>query len=74
MQKSLVPELFFRPKDENHSGPRRMIVGATETVSTLATVVGQPYRPALAGNGGLSRGLPGFPSSDSMRPVSSPQM
>ena len=34
--------MFLRPKLENQSGPRRMIVGATETVSTLATVVGQP--------------------------------
>ena len=24
----------------------------------MVTVVGQPYRPTLAGNGGLSRGLP----------------
>ena len=27
-------------------------------VSTLVTVVGQPYRPTLAGNGGFNRGLP----------------
>merc|ERR1740130_638120 len=40
MQKSLVPELFLRPKESNHSGPRRRIVGATATVSTLATGVG----------------------------------
>merc|ERR1719353_2364756 len=59
IQKSFVPALFLRPKPANHSGPRRRMVGATETVSTLATVVGQPYSPALAGNGGLSRGLPG---------------
>mmetsp|Transcript_41760 Transcript_41760/g.97753 ORF Transcript_41760/g.97753 Transcript_41760/m.97753 type:complete len:207 (-) Transcript_41760:684-1304(-) len=74
MQKSFVPALFLRPNEENHSGPRRMMVGATDTVSTLATVVGQPYRPAFAGNGGFSRGLPGLPSIDSIRPVSSPQM
>merc|ERR1719163_111310 len=74
MQNSLVPALFLRPNPANHSGPRRRIVGATETVSTLATVVGQPYRPALAGKGGFRRGLPGLPSRDSIRPVSSPQM
>lgn len=51
-----------------------MIVGQTETVSTLVTVVGHPYKPALAGNGGLSRGRPGFPSKLSIKPVSSPQM
>eukprot|EP00966_Prymnesium_polylepis_P294499 6800837-Prymnesium_polylepis.1 len=74
MQKSFVPALFLRPKPANHSAPRRRIVGATETVSTFATVVGQPYNPAFAGNGGFSRGLPGLPSSDSISPVSSPQM
>mmetsp|Transcript_20774 Transcript_20774/g.64602 ORF Transcript_20774/g.64602 Transcript_20774/m.64602 type:complete len:200 (+) Transcript_20774:513-1112(+) len=74
MQKSLVPELFLRPNDANQSPPRRRIVGETATVSTFVTVVGHPYRPAFAGNGGLSRGLPVLPSSDSIRPVSSPQM
>mmetsp|Transcript_37599 Transcript_37599/g.93363 ORF Transcript_37599/g.93363 Transcript_37599/m.93363 type:complete len:207 (+) Transcript_37599:683-1303(+) len=74
MQKSLVPVLFLRPKPANQSPPRRIIVGATATVSTLVTVVGQPYRPAFAGKGGLSLGLPVLPSRDSSRPVSSPQM
>lgn len=97
MLNSFVPWLFLRPKPENHSGPRRKIVGDTATlqtqgkppqsnlaliaascfekslqeqassgseravvahVSTLVTVVGQPYRPTLAGNGGFNRGLP----------------
>ena len=30
--------------------------------STLLTVVGQPYRPTLAGNGGFRRGWPFLPS------------
>jgi hypothetical protein len=30
--------LFFRPKAENHEPPRRKMVGATATVSTLVTV------------------------------------
>ena len=55
------PALFLRPKDENHSGPRRRIVGATATVSTFVTVVGQPKTPTLAGKGGLRRGLPCLP-------------
>jgi hypothetical protein len=42
MQNSLVPLLFFRPMDANHSGPRRRMVGDTATVSTLVTVLGQP--------------------------------
>lgn len=40
MQKSLVPELFFRPKPANQSPPRRMIVGETATVSTFVTCAG----------------------------------
>ena len=45
-----------------------MIVGQTATVSTLVTVVGQAYNPALAGNGGLILGCPGFPSKLSINP------
>ena len=74
MQNSLVPRLFSRPNESNHEPPRRRMVGATATVSTLVTVLGQPYRPLFAGNGGFRRGLPWRPSSDSMSAVSSPQM
>lgn len=42
---SLVPELRSRPKLANHAPPRRQMVGDTATVSTLATVVGQPNTP-----------------------------
>ena len=34
MLNSFVPWLFFRPKPENHSGPRRRIVGDTATLQT----------------------------------------
>lgn len=54
----ILTALFLRPKEENHSGPRRRMVGATDTVSTLVTVEGQPYSPTPAGKGGLSLGLP----------------
>ena len=74
IQKSLVPEFLSRPKPSNQLAPRRMIVGQTATVSTFVTVVGHPYRPALAGKGGFRRGRPGLPSRLSIRPVSSPQM
>ena len=74
MQKSLVPRLLGRPKEENQLAPRRMIVGQTATVSTLVTVVGQLNTPELAGKGGFSLGLPCLPSKDSMRPVYSPQI
>ncbi len=74
MQKSLVPRLLGRPKEENQEAPLRMMVGQTATVSTLVTVVGQLKTPLLAGKGGFSLGFPGLPSMDSIRPVSSPQM
>lgn len=48
--------------------------GATATVSTFVTVVGQPKTPISAGNGGFNRGFPCLPSSDSISAVSSPQM
>ena len=37
-------------------------------------VVGLPYKPKEAGNGGLNRGCPFLPSIDSSREVSSPQI
>ncbi len=74
MQKSLVPRLLGLPKDENQEAPLLMMVGQTATVSTLVTVVGHPKTPTFAGKGGFSLGFPGFPYSDSMSPVSSPQM
>lgn len=61
MQNNLVPLLLGLPKEENQEPPRRMMVGQTATVSTLVTVVGQLNTPLLAGNGGFSLGLPGFP-------------
>jgi hypothetical protein len=51
-----------------------MIQGIDASVSVLLIVVGLPYRPKLAGNGGLKRGWPFLPSIDSSRAVSSPQM
>ena len=51
-----------------------MIQGTVANVSVLLIVVGLPYSPKLAGNGGLKRGCPFFPSSDSSSAVYSPQM
>merc|ERR1719225_797962 len=62
MLKSLVPLFLVRPKLANQSAPRLQIVGATATVSTLVTVVGQPNTPTSAGKGGFRRGLPCLPS------------
>ena len=62
MLNNLVPEFLGRPIPANHSPPRRQMSGATATVSTLVTVVGQPKTPTSAGNGGFRRGLPCFPS------------
>merc|ERR550519_1923651 len=74
MLKSLEPELRVRPIPANQSPPLLQMVGATATVSTLVTVVGQPKTPTSAGNGGFRRGLPCFPSRLSIKAVSSPQM
>lgn len=56
IQKSLVPLLLGLPKEANHSALLLIIVGTTATVSTFVTVLGQPYKPALAGKGGLTLG------------------
>ena len=58
----------------NQSPPLRMIDGTEAKVSVLLIVVGLPYTPYWAGNGGLKRGSPFLPSRDSMSAVSSPQM
>lgn len=42
-----------RPKLANHVPPRRQMVGDTATVSTLATVVGQPNTPVEEWDEGL---------------------
>lgn len=74
IQNSFVPEFRSRPNEANQLPPRRQMVGATATVSTFATVEGQPNKPTAAGKGGFNRGLPCLPSRDSMREVSSPQI
>src|SRR6185369_17849290 len=73
---SLVPVLlgFPRHSDLYHAAPRLMMCGTAASVSTLLIVVGMPNTPDTAGNGGLMRGLPRFPSSEFMSAVSSPQM
>ena len=48
--------------------------GTAAKVSVLLIVVGLPYKPKLAGNGGLKRGWPFLPSKDSSKAVSSPQI
>src|ERR1700722_4830678 len=63
---TFVPRFRSRPNEANQSAPRRQISGATATVSTLVTVVGQPKTPISAGNGGFKRGLPCLPSNDSI--------
>ena len=40
--------------------------GALAIVSALLMTVGPPYSPTTAGKGGLMRGTPRLPSSDSM--------
>jgi hypothetical protein len=50
------------------------MAGTEARLSVLLTVVGRPYRPKLAGNGGLKRGWPFLPSSELSSAVSSPQI
>src|SRR5690242_14130184 len=57
-EKIFVPPLLGRPRFKNHSPPLRMIHGTAAKVSVLLIVVGFPYTPKLAGNGGLKRGRP----------------
>src|SRR6185369_9147259 len=73
-EKITVLAAFFGPRCTNHSGPLRRIAGTDAKLCVLLIVVGAPYRPKLAGNGGLIRGLPFLPSSESNIAVSSPQM
>ncbi len=62
------------PIERNQSAPYCTIEGTDAIDSTLLTTVGREYRPSTAGNGGLSRGWPRRPSSESSSAVSSPQM
>ena len=73
----------FIPKEKK--GPHYMAVNADESEpGTFKDRYLMDYDPhqllegiaiaAIAGNGGLLRGQPRLPSSDSSRPVSSPQM
>jgi hypothetical protein len=49
-----LPVFLGLPNEANHSPPLLQIVGATATVSTLVTVVGQPNTPTSAGKGGFN--------------------
>ena len=49
IQNNLVPAFLSRPNEANQSPPLLKIVGATDTLSTLATVVGLPNKPTPAG-------------------------
>src|SRR6185437_1040288 len=73
-EKITVPPELAGPRPANQVGPLRRMVGTEAKLCVLLIVVGAPYRPKLAGNGGLKRGLPGLPSSESSNAVSSPQM
>ncbi len=56
IEKIFVPWLFGRPNCVHHSFPFFRIGGTCAMVSTLLIVVGQPYKPNPAGNGGFTRG------------------
>jgi len=52
-ENSLDPPLFGTPSSRNQSPPRRRISGTEASDSVLLMIVGRPYRPYCAGNGGL---------------------
>ena len=74
IQNILVPVFLGLPNDANHLLPLLNIVGTTAIVSTLLIIVGHPYKPMSAGNGGFILGCPLLPSILSNNAVSSPQI
>ena len=74
IQKILVPVFLGLPILANHLAPLLKIVGTTAIVSTLLIIVGHPYNPISAGNGGFNLGSPFFPSRLSNKAVSSPHI
>src|ERR1044071_2524635 len=50
-QYSFGPPFFSGPSAEYHSAPFFTISGTLQSVSTLFTAVGLPYKPTTAGNG-----------------------
>ena len=73
-EKHLVPPLLGTPISANQSAPFFIIDGTEAKDSVLLIVVGLPYKPKLAGNGGLKRGRPFSPSREFNNAVSSPQI
>ena len=69
-----VPPEFSTPSSLNQSAPFLIIDGTLAKLWVLLIVVGFPYRPKLAGKGGLNLGFPCLPSRDSKSAVSSPQI
>src|SRR5206468_7166366 len=67
-----VPPFFGVPRLAYASPPSRIIEGTALSVSTLLMIVGHPYNPTTAGKGGLIRGYPRLPSSNSISADSSP--
>ena len=71
---NFVPVLLPLPTLAYSSPPSLMIGTTAAIVSTLFTTVGHAHTPEIAGKGGLIRGFPRLPSSDSINAVSSPQI
>src|SRR4051794_8515914 len=68
-QYNFGPPFFSGPSAAYHSAPRSSTSGTFDSVSTLFTAVGAPYRPATAGNGGSPHVVAAlahssFPTSD----------
>ncbi len=72
-EKVFVPKFPSTPNCRYHLGPFRNICGIVPRVSTLLIIVGFPFKPETAGNGGRVLGIPRLPSIEWISAVSSPQ-
>ena len=68
----LVPGLPAVPIERYQSAPCRMIFGTLANVSTLLRTVGFSHSPFSTVLGGLTRGIPRFPSMDAVSALPSP--
>ena len=69
---AFVPWLFSGPNPWYHFAPFKMIGGTLQNVSTLFKTVGLSNNPCSTVRGGLTRGMPRFPSIDVVKALPSP--
>ncbi len=70
--KALVPGLCFRAHAPYTNRLLRRMIGTLAKVSTLLSTVGFAHRPCSTVRGGLTRGMPRFPSIEAVSALPSP--